>query len=174
MSTADDWIARLELRPHPEGGYFRETYRSPLTLAAEHLPPRYGGPRPAATSILFLLRRGEPSALHRLASDELWSFHTGGAVRVHMLDSGGGYESFLLGTRVGARLQGVVPAGRWFGAEVESGEHALVGCAVAPGFDYADFELARRDELAARWPQHAELIARLTRASPILPGRNSR
>ncbi len=167
MATADDWIARLELRPHPEGGWFRETYRAALEIPAAALPPRYGGPRPAATSILFLLRRGEPSALHRLASDELWNFHAGGAVRVHLLDERGGYESLLLGPRPERRerLQGLVPAGRWFGAEVEEGaDYALVGCAVAPGFDFADFELARRDELAARWPQHAELIARLARA----------
>src|SRR5262245_8465525 len=165
MSHADDWIARLRLQPHPEGGYFREAYRSPLTLAADQLPPRYGGPRPAATSILFLLRAGEPSALHRLASDELWHFHAGNAIRVHMIDDRGAYETLRLGLDAESAVQGVVPAGRWFGAEgVEGGAFALVGCTVAPGFDFADFELARRDELAARFPQHAELIARLTRA----------
>jgi predicted cupin superfamily sugar epimerase len=162
--TAEEWIARLGLRGHPEGGYFRETYRSGLTLAAEQLPPRYGGERPAATSILFLLRQGEPSALHRLASDELWHFHLGDPIRVHLLDERGAHESLRLGLVADAELQGVVPAGRWFGAEVdEPGGYAVVGCTVAPGFDYADFELARRGELAARWPQHAELIARLTR-----------
>ncbi len=166
MDEAEEWIARLELRAHPEGGYFRETYRSGLTLAAEQLPPRYGGPRPAATSILFLLRHGEPSALHRLASDELWHFHHGGAIRVHTLDDRGGYESFLLGSRTAGEesLQGLVPSGRWFGAELVEPGYGLVGCTVAPGFDFADFELARRDELTARWPQHAELIARLTRS----------
>lgn len=165
MARADDWIARLDLRPHPEGGYFRETYRSPLTLASDQLPPRYGGPRPAATSILFLLRAGGPSALHRLASDELWHFHAGDPIRVHMIDDRGAYDSLRLGLEGDAEVQGVVPAGRWFGAEVESGgEYALVGCTVSPGFDFADFELASRDDLAARLPQHAELIARLARA----------
>jgi hypothetical protein len=164
--TAEEWISVLGLRAHPEGGYFRETYRSGLTLAAEQLPPRYGGPRPAATSILFLLKHGEPSALHRLASDELWHFHLGSAVRVHMLDERGAYESFLLGPRLDAEesLQGLVPAGRWFGAEVDEPGYGLVGCTVAPGFDFADFELAQGDQLTTRWPQHAELIARLTRA----------
>jgi predicted cupin superfamily sugar epimerase len=164
MTDADRWIDRLKLRPHPEGGYFCETYRSPLQLGAEQQPPRYGGERPVATSILFLLRHGEPSALHRLASDELWHFHAGDPIRVHMLDERGGYESLRLGLVADAEPQGVVPAGRWFGAEVEeSGAYALVGCTVAPGFDFADFELARRVELEARWPQHADLIARLTR-----------
>ena len=163
--TAEGWIERLGLRGHPEGGYFRETYRSPLTLPSEQLPPRYGGERPVATSILFLLRHGEPSALHRLTSDELWHFHTGDPIRVHMLDEHGAYESLHLGLSPDAEPQGVVPAGRWFGAEIEEpGGYALVGCMVAPGFDFADFELARRDELAARWPQHADLIARLTRS----------
>ena len=158
------WIERLGLRAHPEGGYFRETYRAPLELAREALPPRYGGSRPAATSILFLLRHGEPSALHRLASDELWCFHLGQSIRVHMLDERGGYESFLLGGEDGASLQGVVPAGRWFGAEVEQPGFALAGCVVAPGFEFSDFELARGTDLAERWPQHRELIARLSRA----------
>lgn len=164
MNDADRWIERLALRAHPEGGYFRETYRSPLELAADQLPPRYAGPRPVATSILFLLRHGEPSALHRLASDELWHFHAGDPIRVHLLDDRGAYESLRLGLAADAALQGVVPAGRWFGAEIEEPDgYALVGCTVAPGFDFADFELAKRGELAARWPQHGELIARLTR-----------
>jgi uncharacterized protein len=167
MARAEDWIARLALRPHPEGGYFRETYRSPLTLSADQLPPRYGGARPAATSILFLLRHGTPSALHRLASDEIWNFHDGDAVRVHMLDERGAYESLVLGRGSEEELQGVVAAGRWFGAEVETpGGFSLVGCSVSPGFDFADFELAARDELTARFPQHAELIARLCRPQP--------
>ena len=162
--TAQAWIERLGLRAHPEGGYFRETYRSQLTLAADQLPPRYAGPRPVATSILFLLRHGEPSALHRLASDELWHFHDGEPIRVHMLDERGAYETLHLGIGSDLELQGVVPAGRWFGAEVETpGGYALVGCTVAPGFEFADFELASRDALVARWPQHADLIGRLTR-----------
>lgn len=164
--SATDWIERLDLRPHPEGGFFRETYRAAETVAAAHLPARFGGARPFATAILFLLPAGEVSALHRIKSDEVWHFHAGGPLDVIALDSDGAVHETRLGAGAerGEVFQAVVPAGRWFGARPAPGSaYSLVGCTVAPGFDFADFELAQRETLLARYPQQAALIRALTR-----------
>jgi hypothetical protein len=164
--TAADWIAVLGLVPHPEGGFYRETYRSPDTLAAAHLPPRYTGPRPCSTAIYFLLERGQVSALHRIKSDELWHFHAGGALVLSIIDPDGRLREPRLGPDPGRGewLQIVVSAGCWFGAAVAgSDSYTLAGCTVAPGFDFADLELADRATLVARYPEHAALIGRLTR-----------
>ncbi len=162
--NADDIIARLGLRPHPEGGYYRQTYRAADTLSAG-LPERYAGPRPAATAIYFLLRDDEVSHLHRLASDEVWHFYAGKPLVVHVLSPEGERVDQVLGNDLatGQMPQFVVPQGAWFGATMlESRGFALVGNTVAPGFDFADFELADGASLAAAWPRHAELIRRLT------------
>ncbi len=158
------WIETLGLVRHPEGGWFRETYRSGETIPAPALPERFPGARCFATAILFLLPRGEISALHRIQSDEIWHFHEGTPLTVHILYPDGRWEEMLLGRDPsrGERFQGVVPAGCWFGAEPR-GDFSLVGCTVAPGFDFADFRMADRRELACRYPQHAALIRRLTR-----------
>jgi predicted cupin superfamily sugar epimerase len=159
-------IAELNLTPHPEGGYFRETYRSGETLPAHALPPRYGTDRTIATSIYFLLTADTFSAFHRLQSDELWHFHLGDPVTVHLLHPDHRLETHRIGPdlRAGHQLHLLFPAGCWFAAAVEPpGTHTLVGCTVAPGFDFADFELARRADLTAAFPAHADLIHRLTR-----------
>jgi len=163
--TAEAWIEALGLVAHPEGGWFRETYRSAEQLPRAALPERYAGARSFGTSILFLLRRGEASSLHRIASDEVWHHHHGGPLCVHGIDPDGAHHRLLLGPDLdaGQRLQAVVPAGWWFGAEVMEGEYGLVGCTVAPGFDYADFELGARSDLLVRYPGHRALIERLTR-----------
>jgi predicted cupin superfamily sugar epimerase len=166
--TADLLIETLGLRPHPEGGFYRETYRSPETIAAGALPPRYGGARALATAIYYLLRGDQFSALHRLRSDELWHFHLGGALDIVEISAGGRLTVTRLGTHVAAGQvpQAVVPAGHWFGArlaEPAAGAFALAGCTVAPGFDFADLEMGRRDELIAAHPQHATVIRSLTR-----------
>lgn len=154
------WIRTLNLRPHPEGGHFRETYRAGETLAGATLPARYGSPRAFSTAILFLLRAGEFSAFHRLRSDELWHWHAGAAV-LHLLEPGGAYRRIELSA---AAPQAVVPASTWFASE-PTGEPTilLAGCTVSPGFDFADFELAPRAALQRDFPAHAALIARLTR-----------
>ena len=124
-----------------------------------------GGERSACTGILFLLEQGQVSTFHRIDADELWHYHEGSPVRVHML-SESGYESFVVGplSTPGARLQAWVPKGVWFGAEPLGDEpHSLVGCTVAPGFEFSRFELARRDALLAEFPAHVDLITRLTR-----------
>lgn len=158
-------IGELDLTPHPEGGWYRETYRDTLTLPGAALP--HGGPRSASTAILYLLDAGSFSALHRIASDEVWHFHLGDALIVHVLHEDGRREDLRLGPdlRGGDRVQAVVTRGAWFGARLaEGGRFALVGCTVAPGFDFADFELAQRTTLSARFPEHAALIAAMTRA----------
>ena len=169
VSDAAFWIERLDLRPHPEGGYFRETYRASESIAPGGLPDRFEGARPFATAIYFLLTRDAFSAFHRIRSDELWHFYAGAPVTIAVLDSDGKGQlaTHALGrdpTR-GESLQVVVPAGAWFAAEVASaGAYALVGCTVAPGFDFADFELGDRVRLLECYPQHRGVIERLTRA----------
>jgi predicted cupin superfamily sugar epimerase len=166
MSEARAWIERLELRRHPEGGYFRETYRCEEVVAAAHLPPRFGGDRAFSTAIYFLLEGDDFSALHTIKQDEVWHFYEGGGLTVHVLDADGTHTALRLGRNVkaGERPQAVVRAGRLFGAAVTAPKsYALVGCTVAPGFDFADFSLPSRAELCARFPQHRELIERLTR-----------
>jgi predicted cupin superfamily sugar epimerase len=164
--SAAQWIAELGLQPHPEGGYFRETYRSAESVEAAALPARYGGSRCFGTSIYFLLEGAQFSAFHRLKSDEVWFHHAGGALRVWLLDESGALREERVGPdpRSGDRLQLALPAGTWFAARPDVGAgFALIGCAVAPGFDFADFELAGRAALGRRFPQHRAILAELTR-----------
>jgi predicted cupin superfamily sugar epimerase len=160
------WIEQLQLRPHPEGGYFRETYRSDEIIARDHLPSRFGGDRSFSTAIYFLLESGDFSALHTIKQDEVWHFYDGSPLTVHVIDPDGGYTAIRLGRDItaGEVPQAVVRAGRLFGAALDDADaFALVGCTVAPGFDFADFELADRGQLLARYPQHRSLIERLAR-----------
>ena len=148
-------ISRLKLEAHPEGGWFRERYRAEVTSEGE---------RAASTAIYFLLTEGSSSKLHRIDADEGWHHYEGDPIRVHMLE-GDEHSSFDLGPLAeGQEPQGLVPAGRWFGAELLPGAHgyALVGCTVAPAFEFSSFELANRGALLSRYPEHSELIRRLT------------
>jgi len=160
------WIDRLQLIPHPEGGYYRQTYRAELTVESAALPPEFGGSRAVATAIYFLLEGTDFSAFHRLRSDEMWHFYVGGTLVVHVIGEDGQHSEVLLGSdaEAGEAFQAVVKAGCWFASRVrDAGAFALVGCTVSPGFDFADFELGMRDELVRQYPQHRELIERLTR-----------
>lgn len=160
------WIRTLKLEPHPEGGYFRQTYRSSVTIAREALPQGFTGRRAASTAIYFMLEGKNFSAFHRLRSDEVWHFYAGSPLVVHVIDPSGKLNTIVLGREpeMDQSLQAVVPAGSWFASHVLDWQSfALVGCTVAPGFDFDDFELGRRGELTAAFPQHRELIARLTR-----------
>ena len=165
VPTASALIALLQLQPHPkEGGFFRESYRSGERTSAAHLPARYGGDRCAATAIYYLLTPGTFSAIHRLASDEVFHFYLGSPVRMLQLDASGGRE-IVLGPDLagGQQVQVVVPRGVWQGSLLEpGGEFALLGCTVAPGFEYVDYEQGQREELLSQFPRHAELIRRLT------------
>lgn len=158
MSRIHDLIDRYRLQPHPEGGWFAETYR------AEAMADTRTGPRPVSTAILFLLAAGNVSHLHRIASDEVWHFYEGGPLLVHELR-----DSDVHITRLSSdNPQHVVPAGTWFGAKPAPGtEFALVGCTVAPGFDFADFELAERDALLGEteWSRAAQDVIKSICAS---------
>ena len=159
--TADDWIARLGLIRHPEGGWYRETYRSSERIERAALPPRFGGPRAFSTAIYYLLRAGERSALHRIKSDEVWHHYAGDAVELWLLEEPGGARQVRLGGD--GEPQVIVPAGVWYGARVVAGgAYALMGGTVAPGFDFADFELADRAALLAKWPGQRAIIETLT------------
>lgn len=168
------WIRKLELAKHPEGGFYRVTYTADLKIPAEALPGGSKGARVVSTAIYFLLSNqifeenasGHFSAFHRLQSDELWHFHAGGPLVVHSIAPGGSYTKLLLGKdpEDGERFQGCIPAGCWFAsAPLYPDSFALVSCTVSPGFDFADFELAKRDELSTAYPQHRELVERFTR-----------
>ena len=160
------WIEKLGLEPHPEGGYFRQTYVSGVVIGPEALPEGFAGARAISTAIYFLLEGKNFSAFHRLRSDEMWHFYAGGALVVHVIEPSGAYFTIPLGSDAeqGQAFQAVVKAGCWFAAEVMDGKSvALLGCTVAPGFDFEDFEMGKRAELARLYPQHRELIERLSR-----------
>lgn len=160
------WIEKLSLTPHVEGGAFREVYRSALTIPRKSLPILFQGDRHAATSIYFLLGKGDFSAFHRIASDECWHFYFGDTLLIYEIGHTGGLTIHRLGSNVekGESFQTVIKAGSWFASTpAEGSEYALVGCTVAPGFDFADFELANREALTNRYPEHLEVIRALTR-----------
>jgi len=164
--SAEELVGRLELARHPEGGWYRESYRSMDVVPAFALPEKFGGPRACCTAIYFLLERGEISALHRIKSDELWHFHAGTTLTIHVITQLGEHLTMDLGRDLdsGAAFQAMVPAGCWFGAELSgAGAYALVGCTVSPGFDFADFEMGSRAELLHEFPQHEDIVRRLTR-----------
>jgi len=149
------------MQPHPERGYYVETYRAPFGVAGAG-----GAPRAASTAIYFLVTRAQPTTyLHRLKSDELFHLYEGGPLDVLLLGAGGGEVRRLgLDVAAGERPQLVIAAGTWFAVELApAATHCLFGCTVAPGFDFADFELAQGPELAGLYPEHAVRIARMSR-----------
>lgn len=166
-NNAKHWIEELQLEAHPEGGYFRQTYRSDVMIAREALPAGFSGERLASTAIYFLLDAENFSAFHRLPSDEMWHFYAGSPLAVEVIEQAGSHSSIRLGgdPEAGQVFQAVVRAGCWFASHVADWKGwSLVGCTVAPGFDFEDFEMAKRDELVNKYPQHREMIERLTRA----------
>ena len=155
IQSAEQIIRQYDLSAHPEGGFYREIYRSPLDVS--FLKPGASTPviRSASTFIYFLLRRGDRSHLHRIGSDELWHFYLGGPLKVSMISDEGRLTETILGTNPDRQqsLHLMVPAGVWFGAEpLEESDYSLVGCTVAPGFDFQDFELAKYAELSTTYP----------------------
>jgi predicted cupin superfamily sugar epimerase len=159
---AQYWIDRLELSPHPEGGYFQATYKAELIIPHGALPSTFGGDRAASTAIYFLLEGKDFSAFHRIAADEVWHFYAGNSLVVYVIDAGGNASELQLGS--GDGFQAVVKAGCWFASRLkEPVGFALVGCTVAPGFEFEDFEMARRADLIRVYPAHRKLIEELTR-----------
>jgi predicted cupin superfamily sugar epimerase len=165
LQIADEWIELLRLEKHPEGGYFRETYRSDEIIDKEHLPSRFNGNHCFSTAIYYLLKGNDVSAFHRIKQDELFHFYDGSFLTIHVIDSSGTYLKIKLGSNIknGEVPQATVKAGWIFGASVDDpNSYSLVGATVAPGFDFEDFELLSRAQLIELFPQHKKIIEKLT------------
>ncbi|HEY9787763.1 MAG TPA: cupin domain-containing protein [Candidatus Obscuribacterales bacterium] len=164
---AEKLIALLDLKPLPnEGGYFKETYRSQDILPANCLSNRYGEDKNASTCILYLITEQSFSALHKLKSDEIYHFYLGDPVELVAMHPDGQLKISVLGTDLanGAAPQAVIEAGCWQGSRLaQGGQYALMGCTVAPGFDFSDYEDGDRNGLIDLFPQHREIIIRYTR-----------
>lgn len=166
MNSVEAIISGLNLRPHPEGGYFRETYRSHHYINEDSLTSKYNGKRNYSTCIYFLLTSDTFSAFHRIQQDEIWHFYSGSPIRLHTISETGTHSEFIIGNDLtnGQVPQLIVPGGYWFGAEViNPNDYSLVGCTVSPGFDFADFELPTRQELVSLFPKNDKIITRLTK-----------
>ena len=160
-------IEKLNLAEHPEGGWFAPVFRASEQIGREGLPNRFTGNRAIVSSIYYLLEKGRFSAFHRLKSVEIWSFFEGDPLTIHVLDPHGCLIEKKLGPNFnkGESFQVAIEAGNWFAAEQRGpGLFTLVGCTVAPGFEYEDVEIAGRAKLLARYPQHQEIIEKFTRA----------
>lgn len=159
------YINSLKLLAHPEGGYYRETYRSEQSLLQAGLPSAYDGDRSISTAIYYLLEEDQVSRFHRMKSDEIFHFYAGDPLIVHSIDQAGNHREQILGLDIdcGHAPQAYISGGDWFGAEViQGGNYSLVGCTVAPGFEFADFEIGEREALLTKFPKHRGVIERLT------------
>ncbi len=156
-AEAASWIARLHLNKHLEGGYFRETYRAKLVLEI----PGYTGNRNVCSCIFYMLAGQQFSAFHRVRSDEIWHHYAGGSLTIYAIKNGILSRS-TLGRRRGENLQALVEKDVWIAASIKAGHFCLVGCTVSPGFDYRDWDLGTRSQLAALYPRHRKVIERFT------------
>lgn len=158
-------INKLELSPHPEGGYYKETYRSTSKITGENLSTDYKGDRNYSTCIYFLLTSGTFSAFHKINQDEIWHFYDGSPIKLHIISEAGKHSQHIIGTDInnGQTPQLVVPGNHWFAASViDKNTFSFVGCTVSPGFDFKDFNLPSRLDLLNKFPQHKEIITQLT------------
>ncbi len=159
---AEYWVKKLAMEKHPEGGYFVQTFKS----YRQFVLPGYEGSRSACTVIYYLLKSGQFSAFHKMKSDETWHFYAGGPLALYIIDSAGNLNKTVIGRRHerGHVFQATVEGGSWFAASVvPARSYSLVGCTVAPGFDYRDWELGDRNDLAGKFPRHRKVIERYTR-----------
>lgn len=166
MVSPKQLIKTYNLQPHPEGGCYTRTYCSDEQIAAAHLPERFTGDRFISTAIYFLLEGHQFSAFHRIKSDELWHFYAGTGLHIYVIHPDGAGEVLKLGNDLanGFLFQQVVKAGCWFASRpVDENGFAFVGCTVAPGFDFADFEMGEKGELMKEYPQHTPWIKQLCR-----------
>lgn len=162
--NAASLIQHFNMLPHPEGGCYIQTYKSEGSIPATALPQNWGA-HAFSTGILFLLKQGDYSHLHRIRQDEMWHFYLGGPLRLALLTPDGTYSEIILGQDIlaGQHVQYVVPSGVWFGATPCPGSaFSFVGCTVAPGFEFADFELAERASLLQAFPHHVKAITEFT------------
>lgn len=166
LPSVDDLIRELELQPHPEGGYYRETYRSDDKIMKSCLPERYGADRSVSTCIYYMLTADTFSVMHKVESDEIFHHYLGAPLEMLLLHPSGHSEIVIVGPDVsaGQRPQFVIRRGVWQGSRVLGGAaFTLIGATVAPGFDFADFSEGTRAELSAQFPEQAALIGALTR-----------
>jgi predicted cupin superfamily sugar epimerase len=164
IKNAVYWIKHLQLSPHPEGGFYKEIYRSNEQIEKNSLPQRFTSSRNFSTAIYFLLRSSDRSVFHRIKSDELWHFYAGSMLEIFVLQDGR-LQVFKLGSNLerNESLQVLIPAGSWFGARVSQVDtYTLAGCTVAPGFDFEDFEIANCDDLVNQFPSEKGIIFALT------------
>ena len=165
MLPAKQIIEILYLKPHPEGGYFKENYRSKGVIKNNSLDFEADGERNYSTSIYFLLNENDFSAFHKIRQDEIWHFYAGSTLLLHTINPNGNYNLTRIGNNLenGDFFQFVVPAGTWFASEVENKtSYSLCGCTVSPGFDFRDFEMPSAKTLSKTFPQHQEIIKRLS------------
>ena len=165
MNRIQEIINQLELIPHPEGGYYKETYRSKGFINPDSLNENYVGKRNYSTCIYFLLTSDEFSAFHKIKQDEIWHFHEGSSILLHTISEKGKHEEYYIGNDImnGEQPQLIVPGNHWFAASViEDNSYALVSCTVSPGFDFSDFTLPTRNELNEKFPQHKSLIIKFS------------
>lgn len=166
MKKSKQWISSLNLIPHPEGGYFNEVYRSDEIIDNMSLDNRYLGSRSVSTSIYFLLDGDQFSAFHKIKSDELWHFYDGSSIKLYIMSEDGSLETKKLGITLEENEvpQIVIPKNHWFAAEpIDKSKFSLIGCTVAPGFDFTDFELGKRKDLINKYPKLKEIIKKFTR-----------
>lgn len=165
MTSSKELVNKLDLQPHPEGGYFKEVYRSEEEMKSEDLPERYKSPRCFGTSIYYMLEGERFSSFHKLKSDEIWHFYLGSPIILHLINKEGKYSKVIVGQNVDEdeHLQFTIPHGTWFAAEVkDKSSFSLVGCTVSPGFDFADFEMGERNNLIEMFPKFKDIIEKLT------------
>tara|TARA_R110002096_G_scaffold28203_10_gene85652 strand:- start:6286 stop:6807 length:522 start_codon:yes stop_codon:yes gene_type:complete len=164
-NSIENIIKELRLEPHPEGGYFKETYRSLGEITEESLEIDYEGNRNYSTCIYFLLTSDNFSAVHRIKQDEIWHFYDGSPISLHMISELGIHSQHTIGRDLKKREapQFIVPGGYWFAAEViNKDDYSLVGCTVSPGFNFKDFELKSRKDLISLFPDKEKIISKLT------------
>lgn len=165
MPDSKTIVNKLELLPHPEGGFFKEVYRSNEIINNKELPGRFSGDRNFGTSIYYLLEKKQFSTFHKLKSDETWHFYYGSPLLLHVIDENGNYKKIILGNDLAKNqvFQFTVLRNCWFAAEVaDKNSFSLIGATVAPGFDFNDFEIGKREELILKFPEYKELIENLT------------
>jgi len=166
MSITNQLIQKYNLEPHPEGGWYKQTYKSNEQIAADALPERFGASRAFSTAIYFLLEKGNFSAFHRIKSDECWHFYAGDPLLIYIIEQSGGLKVISLGNDLekGQSFQYVVPANCWFASRpAPESEYCFVGCTVSPGFEFEDLELADATELSVVYPEHKSIIKELCR-----------
>ena len=166
QKPANYWIKKLELTKHPEGGYFKEVYRDDEVIKDDHLPSRFKGDRNYSTAIYYLLDGNNFSAFHKIKSDEIWHFYAGTSLIIYVIDKDGNLKKIVLGNNPekDEHLMAVIPKKSWFAAKViDNNSFSLIGCTVAPGFHFDDFELGNRENLIRQYPEHSSLIIELTR-----------